>query len=67
MNSKVFELNKFLSELEGQGDYFINFMSTMDMQAGIIRLHAATNHLQDTNFFFLFMQTQYTIHINRAH
>ena len=40
MNSKVFELNKLLSGLEDQGGYFINFISTKDIQAGIIRLHA---------------------------
>ncbi|MGA9153820.1 MAG: cupin domain-containing protein [Candidatus Nitrosopolaris sp.] len=39
MNSKVFELSKLLSELDGQG-YFINFISTKDIQAGIIQLHA---------------------------
>jgi mannose-6-phosphate isomerase-like protein (cupin superfamily) len=46
VNSKVFELNKLLSELEGQGGYFINFISTMGMQAGIIRLHAGENDTQ---------------------
>ena len=39
MNSKVFELNKLLSELDGQGGYFIDFISTNGIQAGIIRLH----------------------------
>ena len=39
MNSKVFELNKLLSELDGQGGYFIDFISTKGIQAGIIRLH----------------------------
>ena len=28
MNSQVFELNKILSELEDQGGYFIDFIST---------------------------------------
>jgi hypothetical protein len=35
MNSKVFELSKLLSELDGQGGYFIDFISTKGMQAGI--------------------------------
>jgi mannose-6-phosphate isomerase-like protein (cupin superfamily) len=39
MNSKVFELNKLLSELNDQGGYFIDFISTKGIQAGIIRLH----------------------------
>jgi hypothetical protein len=36
MNSKIFELNKLLSELEEQGGYFIDFISTRGIQAGII-------------------------------
>ena len=47
MNFKVFELNKLLSELEGQGGYFINFISTMGIQAGIIRLHPGENDIQE--------------------
>jgi len=39
MNSKVFELSKFVSELDDQGGYFIDFISTKGIQAGIIRLH----------------------------
>jgi mannose-6-phosphate isomerase-like protein (cupin superfamily) len=31
---------KLLSELDGQGGYFIDFISTKGIQAGIIRLHA---------------------------
>jgi hypothetical protein len=27
MNSKIFELNKLLSELDGQGGYFIDFIT----------------------------------------
>jgi gentisate 1,2-dioxygenase len=38
MNSKVFELNKLLSELDDQGGYFIDFTSTKGIQA-VIRLH----------------------------
>ncbi|MFY9794925.1 MAG: hypothetical protein WAM42_14550 [Candidatus Nitrosopolaris sp.] len=41
MNSKVFQLNKLLSELDGQGGYFIDFISTRGIQAGTVRLHAA--------------------------
>jgi mannose-6-phosphate isomerase-like protein (cupin superfamily) len=40
MNSKLFELNKLLLGLEDQGGYFINFISTKGIQAGIVRLHA---------------------------
>jgi len=47
MNSKVFELNKLLSELDGQGGYFINSISTSGIQAGIIRLHPGENDTQE--------------------
>jgi mannose-6-phosphate isomerase-like protein (cupin superfamily) len=46
MNSKVFELNNLLSELENQGGYFIDFISTKGIQAGIIRLHPGENDTQ---------------------
>ncbi len=46
MNSKVFELNKLLSGLEDQGVYFINFISTKGIQAGIIRLHPGEKDTQ---------------------
>jgi len=46
MNSNVFELNKLLSELDGQGGYFMNFISTKGIQAGIIRLHAGEIDIQ---------------------
>jgi mannose-6-phosphate isomerase-like protein (cupin superfamily) len=49
MNSKVFELNKLLSELDGQGGYFINFISTKGIQAGIIRLHPGENDTQEAH------------------
>ena len=39
MNSKLYELNKLLLGLEDQGGYFMNFISTKGIQAGIIRLH----------------------------
>jgi mannose-6-phosphate isomerase-like protein (cupin superfamily) len=47
MNSKVFELNKLLSELDGQGGYFIDFISTRGIEAGIIRLRAGQNDSQE--------------------
>jgi mannose-6-phosphate isomerase-like protein (cupin superfamily) len=47
MNSKVFELNNLLSELDGQGGYFIDFINTKGIQAGIIRLHAGENDTQE--------------------
>src|SRR5215469_10923183 len=47
MNSKVFELNKLLSELDGQGGYFIDFISNRGIQAGIIRLHPGENDSQE--------------------
>ena len=47
MNSKVFELNKLLSELEDQEGYFIDFISTRRIQSGIIRLHAGENDTQE--------------------
>jgi mannose-6-phosphate isomerase-like protein (cupin superfamily) len=47
MNSKVYELNNLLSELEGQGGYFVDFISTRGIQAGIIRLRAGQNDSQE--------------------
>jgi mannose-6-phosphate isomerase-like protein (cupin superfamily) len=47
MNSKVFQLNKLLSELDGQGGYFIDFISTRGIHAGIIRLHAGEKDTQE--------------------
>ncbi len=47
MNSKVFELNKLLSGLEDQGGYFIDFISTRAIQAGIIRLHPGEKDTQE--------------------
>jgi mannose-6-phosphate isomerase-like protein (cupin superfamily) len=47
MNSKVFELNKLLSELDGQGGYFIDFISARGIEAGVIRLHAGQNDTQE--------------------
>ena len=49
MNSKVFELNKLLSELEDQGGYFIDFISTRGIQSGIIRLHPGENDSQGSH------------------
>lgn len=47
MNSKVFELNNLLSELKDQGGYFIDFINTRGIQAGIIRLHPGENDTQE--------------------
>jgi mannose-6-phosphate isomerase-like protein (cupin superfamily) len=49
MNSKVFELNKLLTELGGQGGYFIDLISTNGIQAGIIRLHPGENDTQEAH------------------
>jgi mannose-6-phosphate isomerase-like protein (cupin superfamily) len=49
MNSKVFELNNLLSELNDQGGYFIDFISTKGIQAGIIRLHPGENDTQGSH------------------
>ena len=43
MNPKLYELNNLLSELDGQGGYFIDFISTGGIRAGIIRLHPGEN------------------------
>jgi hypothetical protein len=47
VKSKVHELNNLLSELNDQGGYFIDFVSTKGIQAGIIRLHAGENDTQE--------------------
>jgi mannose-6-phosphate isomerase-like protein (cupin superfamily) len=49
MNSKVFELNKLLSELEDHGGYFIGFVSTKGIQAGVIRLHPGEIDTQESH------------------
>ncbi|MGB6592676.1 MAG: cupin domain-containing protein [Candidatus Nitrosopolaris sp.] len=46
MKSKVYELNNLLSELEDRGRYYIDFINTRGIQAGIIRLHAGENDIQ---------------------
>jgi hypothetical protein len=47
MNSKVIELNNLICELEGQGGYFIGFIGTRGIQAGVIRLHAGEKDTQE--------------------
>jgi mannose-6-phosphate isomerase-like protein (cupin superfamily) len=47
MNSKVFEVSKLISELNDQGGYFIDFISTNGIEAGIIRLHPGENDTQE--------------------
>ena len=47
MNSKVFEVSKLISELNDQGGYFIDFISTKGIEAGIIRLHPGENDSQE--------------------
>jgi mannose-6-phosphate isomerase-like protein (cupin superfamily) len=46
---KVHELNNILSELEDQGGYFIDFISTKGIQAGVIRLHPGENDTQGSH------------------
>ncbi|MGA9151191.1 MAG: cupin domain-containing protein [Candidatus Nitrosopolaris sp.] len=47
VKSKVHELNNLLSDLNDQGGYFIDFISTKGIQAGIIRLHPGENDTQE--------------------
>jgi mannose-6-phosphate isomerase-like protein (cupin superfamily) len=47
VKSKVHELNNLLSDLNDQGGYFIDFISTKGIQAGIIRLHPSENDTQE--------------------
>jgi mannose-6-phosphate isomerase-like protein (cupin superfamily) len=47
VKSKVHELNNLLSELNDQGGYFIDFVSTKGIRAGIIRLHPGENDTQE--------------------
>jgi mannose-6-phosphate isomerase-like protein (cupin superfamily) len=47
VKSKVHELTNLLYELNDQGGYFINFISTKGIQAGIIRLHPGENDMQE--------------------
>jgi mannose-6-phosphate isomerase-like protein (cupin superfamily) len=48
MNSKV-ELNKLLSDLDDSGGYFIGFVSTRGIQAGVMRLHPGGNDSQEAH------------------
>jgi mannose-6-phosphate isomerase-like protein (cupin superfamily) len=47
VKSKVHELNNLLSELNDQGGYFTDFISTKGIQVGIIRLHPGENDTQE--------------------
>lgn len=44
---KLYELTDLLSELEEHGGYFIDFITTRGIQAGIIRLHPDENDTQE--------------------
>ena len=44
---KLYELNDLLSDLEDRGGYFIDFITTKGIQAGIIRLHPGENDTQE--------------------
>jgi mannose-6-phosphate isomerase-like protein (cupin superfamily) len=43
----ICELNDVLSELDKHGGYFIDFIITRHIQAGILRLHAGDNDTQE--------------------
>ena len=46
--NKLYQLNDLLSELERkQAGYFIDFITTRGIQAGIIRLHPGDNDTQE--------------------
>jgi hypothetical protein len=45
--NKLYQLSDLLSELEDNVGYFIDFISTSGIQAGIIRLHPGENDTQD--------------------
>jgi mannose-6-phosphate isomerase-like protein (cupin superfamily) len=47
VKSRIFELAKLLSELDSQAGYFIDFISTKGIQAGIIRLHPGEIDMQE--------------------
>ena len=44
---ELYELRDLLSELKERGEYFIDFISTKYIQAGIIRLHPGDNDTQE--------------------
>jgi Cupin domain len=44
---EVYELKDLLSELEDQGGYFREFIATIGIQTGIIRLHPGGNDTQE--------------------
>ena len=44
---ELYELRDLLSDLKERGEYFIDFISTKCIQAGIIRLHPGDNDTQE--------------------
>jgi hypothetical protein len=44
---KIYELNDLLSELKERNGYFIDFITTKGIQAGIIRLHPFQKDTQE--------------------
>lgn len=47
MLQRLYELKNLLTQLEAQGGYFINFLDTKGIQAGIMRLRADENDIQE--------------------
>ena len=43
----IHHVNDMLSELDNFGGYFIDFTTTRNIQAGILRLHANENDTQE--------------------
>ena len=46
---KIFELKDIISQLNIQGGYFIDFITTKDIEAGIIRLHPGEKDFQGSH------------------
>ena len=45
----IYELDKTISELEDTGDYFVDFLRTPTLEAGILRLHPGEIDSQKTH------------------
>ena len=63
----IHQLNDILCELDKFGGYFIDFTTTRDIQAGILRLHANENDTQEphpVDEVYFVIQGNGTININ---
>ncbi len=73
---KIFEIERLLSQLEHEGNYFVDFVNVRHLQAGILRLQPREEdpqepHSSDEIYFVIrgdgFIQINDTKYILKAH